>query len=401
MRVGRGHARVRYARWPRRVLLRHPSSLRARHRRRTPSAPARIVGDRARARRARLARAGSGARRRRPTRDAAARRAPARRYVDAHRASCARAGGGAIDADTVVGRGLVRGGAARGGRRGARWSTRCSAARRRTRRFAALRPPGHHAEPARAMGFCLFNNVAVAARRALDAHGRRARADPRLGRPPRQRDQRHLPRRPRRAVRLDPPVAAVSRAPGRPRDVGHGRGRGLHGQPARARRARATRRGARSSSTSSSPLGRDVPRRGSSSSRPASTRTRDDPLADCAVTEAGYAAMTATRARRWPTSSACRSASCSRAATTSGRWPRSTVATLEVLGADEPAGPRAGRRCTRWPRRPRGGWRSAGRWWASSRASADPRRRASARAAPLKRSAAAPRSAAASCRPRR
>jgi acetoin utilization deacetylase AcuC-like enzyme len=33
--------------------------------------------------------------------------------------------------------------------------------------FSALRPPGHHAERARAMGFCLFNNIAVAARHAL------------------------------------------------------------------------------------------------------------------------------------------------------------------------------------------------------------------------------------------
>ncbi len=37
--------------------------------------------------------------------------------------------------------------------------------------FCAVRPPGHHAERERAMGFCLFNNVAVAARYAQMKHG--------------------------------------------------------------------------------------------------------------------------------------------------------------------------------------------------------------------------------------
>jgi acetoin utilization deacetylase AcuC-like enzyme len=37
--------------------------------------------------------------------------------------------------------------------------------------FCAVRPPGHHAEPARPMGFCLFNNVAIGALHARAAHG--------------------------------------------------------------------------------------------------------------------------------------------------------------------------------------------------------------------------------------
>ena len=37
--------------------------------------------------------------------------------------------------------------------------------------FCAVRPPGHHALRGRAMGFCIFNNIAVAALHALEAHG--------------------------------------------------------------------------------------------------------------------------------------------------------------------------------------------------------------------------------------
>jgi acetoin utilization deacetylase AcuC-like enzyme len=39
------------------------------------------------------------------------------------------------------------------------------------RAFCAVRPPGHHATPDRAMGFCIFNNVAVGAAHALERHG--------------------------------------------------------------------------------------------------------------------------------------------------------------------------------------------------------------------------------------
>lgn len=40
-----------------------------------------------------------------------------------------------------------------------------------TKAFCGVRPPGHHAEPGRALGFCIFNNIAVGAAQALAVHG--------------------------------------------------------------------------------------------------------------------------------------------------------------------------------------------------------------------------------------
>ena len=54
----------------------------------------------------------------------------------------------------------------------ARWPGRCSRGES-TLGFCGLRPPGHHAEADRAMGFCLFNNVAVAAELAIRELGAR------------------------------------------------------------------------------------------------------------------------------------------------------------------------------------------------------------------------------------
>jgi acetoin utilization deacetylase AcuC-like enzyme len=90
------------------------------------------------------------------------------RYVRAIDELCA-AGGGAIDADTVVVEASYEA-ALRGAGGAVELVDRLMSGSASTG-FSALRPPGHHAEAARAMGFCLFNNVAVAAQRALDAHG--------------------------------------------------------------------------------------------------------------------------------------------------------------------------------------------------------------------------------------
>ena len=79
------------------------------------------------------------------------------------------AGGGHIDADTIMSEGSFK--AAQHAAGGAVELVDRLLGGSAPFGFSAHRPPGHHAEPAQAMGFCLFNNVAVAARRALDAHG--------------------------------------------------------------------------------------------------------------------------------------------------------------------------------------------------------------------------------------
>jgi acetoin utilization deacetylase AcuC-like enzyme len=79
------------------------------------------------------------------------------------------AGGTAIDVETYDGPNSYRAAAHAAG--GAAALARALLAGQAPVGFSALRPPGHHAEPARAMGFCLFDSVAVAAALAIAERG--------------------------------------------------------------------------------------------------------------------------------------------------------------------------------------------------------------------------------------
>jgi acetoin utilization deacetylase AcuC-like enzyme len=91
-------------------------------------------------------------------------------YISLVEALAAR-GGGRLDSDTVVGpRSFSAAMMAAGATTGA---VDAVLEGRVEQAFALVRPPGHHATPGRGMGFCLFNNVAIAVRYAQRKHGLR------------------------------------------------------------------------------------------------------------------------------------------------------------------------------------------------------------------------------------
>ena len=183
---------------------------------------------------------------------------------------------------------------------------------------SALRPPGHHAEAARAMGFCFFGNIAVAARRATSAHG--------LSRVLIVDWDVHHGNGTNDIFHADADVLFVSihESPlypgtGPASDVGSGRGGGLHREPARAGWVGGRglslfggARGVRAGAGLAARVGADQRRVRRAPRRSARDLSRDRGRVRG---DGGFAA--ASRRRRW----ARRWASCWRAATTSARWP--------------------------------------------------------------------------------
>ncbi len=90
-------------------------------------------------------------------------------YVDAVLAAIPASGHDMLDGDTIVSPGSGEAALRAAGAMIA--GIDAVAAGQVANAFCAVRPPGHHAEAARAMGFCLFNNIAVGAAHARAVHG--------------------------------------------------------------------------------------------------------------------------------------------------------------------------------------------------------------------------------------
>ena len=96
-------------------------------------------------------------------------RVHSRHHVEHVLGTVPKAGHAAIDSDTVLS--PASGTAALHAAGAVAAAVDAVVAKEADNAFCAVRPPGHHAEPDRAMGFCLFNNAAIGALRAREVHG--------------------------------------------------------------------------------------------------------------------------------------------------------------------------------------------------------------------------------------